>query len=212
MARNSRVTTGWASRHMGNCFIGRSRQGWVVSLLHSEGITGPSDFLVPFVTADGRKRPPLAARLRRVLTSLVTDLGGARRIGRSEAAGLLRVPDMGPLWRRGARWHPPGIGDWTGRGRICPARGQSGLSYLTARTNRGWLVLLRSLWGAPCGSYLVPFDMLPFPAEKWNPDFFVRPLRQSLTHLHGTRRIGFEELMRLRGWNDEEMLEDKAAA
>lgn len=212
MLRKPKAATGWMSRHMGNCLIERTREGWAASLLHSEGITGPSDFLVPFVAADGRKRRALAGRLERLLQSLIMELGDVRRPAQHEVAGLLAVPDMGPLWRRGNRHAPPGIGNWNGRGRLCPTRGQSGICYLTARTERGWLVLLRSPWGSPCGSYLVPFDKLPFRDGKWSPEFFVRPLRWHLTHLHGTRMLSLEQVGKLRAWDDEEMLADETAA
>ncbi len=211
MARKPKIATTWKSRHMGNCFIDRTSAGWVASLLHSEGITGPSDFLVPFQTADGRRRRPLAARLRRLLRSMITELGDVRRVSGREAVELLRPPKLGLLWRKGGRWDPPGAGNWNGRGRLCPWRSQSGLAYLAARTDRGWLVLLRSLWGSPCGSYLVPFDKVPFRGEKWDADFFARPLRWHLSHILGVRKIDFDEAERLRGW-EEDLLDDQKAA
>lgn len=211
MTLKSNVATGWKSRHLGNCFVVRTCEGWVVTLLHSEGIKGASDFLVPFVMADGQKRPPLAMRLRRTLQSLTTGLGDVRHVGQVETASLLRVPNMGPLCRSGANLDPPGVGNWNGRGRGYRCAGQSGVSYLTVRTKLGWLVLLRSLWGSPCGSYLVPFVKLPFGAASWDPDFFVGPLRWHITHLHGARTIDFEEVERLRGWDGEELLDDEGA-
>jgi len=211
MARKAKIATGWESRHVVNCFIGRITAGWVVSLLHSEGISGPSDFLVPFRTADGRRRRPLAARLRRLLRTMITELGDVRRVSGREAAELLPPPKLGPLWRKGARWFPPTIGNWNGRGRLCPWRSQSGLSCLAARTDRAWLVMLRSLWGSSCGSYLIPFDKVPFRGEKCGADFFVRPIRWHLSHLHGARKIGIDEVDRLRGW-EEDFLDDQRAA
>jgi hypothetical protein len=205
MASKSRIATGWESRHFGNCFVDRTHEGWVVSLAHSGGITGPTDFLVPFLAADGRKRRPVAARLKRMLQAMIADLGNVRRVSQTEASRLLRVPHLGPLWRRNVRWYPPGFGNWNGRGRICPSRGHSGFSYLTARTDRGWLVLFRSLWGTPCGSYIVPFDMLPFRAGKWDPEFFVRPIRWHVTHLQGTKKLSPEEAARTKCLFDEEM-------
>jgi hypothetical protein len=211
MTRKTKSATAWESRHLGNCLIEHTDQGWLVALAHSEGITGPSHFLVPFLAADGRKRGPLAARLARLLRRIVTELGDVRRIGRIEADELLSVPDLGPPWRGRARWYPPSLGNWNRRGRLCPSPDWSGICYLTARTERGWLVLLRSPWGAPRGSYAVPFGQLPFGEGKWEPDFFVRPLRWHLTHLHGTRRLRPDQADRLRREYDQEMLDDAVA-
>ena len=211
MGRKRKIPIGWESRHFGGCFINRTSAGWVVSLGHSEGITEPSEFLVPLETADGSRRSPLAARLKRLLRNIITELGDVRRVSRSEITELLQPPKLGPLWRGRVRFYGPNSGNWNERGRLCRTQSRSGLSYLVIRSDRGWLVLLRSHWGAPCGSYLVPFSKVPFRGEKWDADFFVRPIRWHLSHLHGARRIAPGEAQRLRGW-EEDMVDDEMAA
>ena len=211
MARKPKTTTGWESRHLGNCFVRRTPAGWIASLGHSEGITGPSDFLVPIQAADSRRCRPLAARLKQLLRERIAGLGDVRRVSGREVVELLRVPQLGPLWRKSARWYPPGIGNWDSRGRLLSSHSESGFSYLTARTNRGWLVVLRSLWGSPCGSYLVPFDKVPFGERSWDADFFMRPLRWHLSHLRGARKLDFDEVEQIRG-RDEDLLDIQEAA
>ena len=197
MAIKRKVESDWKSRHLGNCFIQRSSAGWVVSLLHSEGIVGPSDYFVPFDALDRRHRHPLAARLKGNLREGITGLGDVRRVSGREAAELAQPPKLGPLWVGRTRHYPPGPGNWNGRGKLCPRRRQSGLSYCALRTDRGWLVLLRSIWGSPCGSYLVPFDKVPFRGKKWDTDFFLRRLRYFLSHLRGARKLDYDEVDRL---------------
>jgi len=202
----------WDSKHVGNIFIVRTREGWVVSLLHSEGITGPSEFLVPFRAANGQSRRQLAGRLRRLLVSTILDLGNVRRASGREVEAELRMPGPEPAPRKGERSAPAHPGNWNGRGRLAPTRGMSGLSYLAARTERGWLVVLRSLWGAPCGSYHVPFDKSPFSGSRWDADFFVRPLRWHLTHMQGARTLNHDEVARLRARHEDDMVDDLKAA
>ena len=212
MATKQRAAGSWESRHFGSCSINRSRLGWVVSLGHSEGITGPFQYLVPFETSDHPRRRPLAARLKRLLQGIITDLGDVRRVPGRELAELARPPRLGPRWRGRVRCYAPGPGNWNGRGKLCPVRSHSGLSYFALRTDRGWLVMLRSLWGSPCGSYMVPFDVVPFRGQKWDADFFIRPLRWHLSHMHGVRKIEFEELRQQLGWWDDACVDDKKAA
>jgi hypothetical protein len=211
MAVKRKVASNWESRHLGNCFIHRTSAGWVVSLLHSEGVTGPSDFLVPFDALDRRHGHPLAARLRSMLRRIVTELGDVRRVPEREAAELMQRPHLGPLWRGRTRWYPPGPGNWNGRGKLCPTRRESGLSYFALRTDQGWLVLLRSIWGNPCGSYLVPLDKVPFRGRKWDADFFLRPLRYFISHRRGARKLDAAEMERLLRWDtDPETMENAA--
>ena len=203
MAIKRKVENNWESRHVGNCLIHRTSAGWVVSLLHSEGIAGPSDYLVPFDALDRRQRHPLAAHLKGMLQGSITGLGDVHRVSGREAAQLAQAPKLGPLWVGKTRYYPPSSGNWNGRGKLCPMRRQSGLSYCALRTDRGWLVLLRSIWGNPCGSYLVPFDKVPFRGKKWDADFFLRSLRYFLSHRRGAQRLDYCEVKRLLGWNSD---------
>jgi hypothetical protein len=198
-----KVENSWESRHLGNCFIHRTSAGWVVSLLHSEGIVGPSDYLVPFDALDRRHAHPLAERLKRMLQGLITGLGDVRRVSAREVAELAQPPELGPLWVGRTRYYAPGPGNWNGRGRLCPTRWQSGLSYCALRTDRGWLVLLRSIWGNPCGSYLVPFDKVPFRGKTWDADFFLRSLRHFLSNRRGARKLDDSEMDQLLRWDSD---------
>lgn len=211
MANNQKLKRQWETRQLGNCFIKRSHAGWVVSVLPMDSVTGPFDYLVPFESANGQRRRSLAARLKRQLQNTITGLGDVRRISARGAADLMRLPNLGRLWRGRARWYPPGPGNWNGRGKLCPVRSHSGLSYCVLRTDRGWLVMLRSVWGNPCGTYLVPFDKVPFRGKTWDEDFFLRPLRWHISHIHGARKMRYDELARLSGWDDEVVFDKKAA-
>lgn len=204
MAMKRKVESNWESRHVGNCFIHRTSAGWVVSLLHSEGIVGPSDYLVPFDALDLRHRRPLATRLKRMLQGVIVELGDVRRLSAREVAELAQPPKLGPLWVGKATCRDSaGPGNWNGRGKLCPMRGVSGLSYCALRTDRGWLVLLRSIWGDPCGSYLVPFDKVPFRGKRWDADFLLRSLRYFLSHRRGARKLDYDEMERLLAWDSD---------
>lgn len=203
MTTKRKASCTWDSRHLGNCFIHRASAGWVVCLLHSDGVTGPSDFFVPNGALDRRHRHSLAWRLKRILEGIITELGDVRRLTAREVAGLAPAPNLGPLWRGRTRYYPPAPGNWNERGKLCPMRQQSGLSYCALRTHQGWLVRLRSIWGNPCGSYLIPFDKVPFCGKKWENDFLLRPLRHFLSHLPGARRIDVCDVERLLGWDAE---------
>lgn len=204
MAIKRKVENNWESRHLGNCFIHRTSAGWVVSLLHSEGIVGPSDYLVPFDALDRRHGHPLAARLKGMLQNYITGLGDVRLVAGREVAELAQPPKLGPLWvGKKTRHDSAGSGNWNGRGKLCPRRRLSGFSYCVLRTDRGWLVLLRSICGNPCGSYLVPFDKLPFRGKKWDADFFLRSLRYFLSHRRGARKLEYSEMERLLDWDSD---------
>jgi hypothetical protein len=202
VATKRELANNWKSRHLGNVFLNRSSAGWVVTLLHSDGVRGLGQYLVPFKALRPRRQRALAACLKLEIKNTLTQLDGGRELSGHEASRWILRPNASATGRYGLT-RMPLPGNWNETGRLRPKRGISGVSYFVIRSERGWLVMLRSLSGSPCGSFLIPFGNGLPRRGRWDADFLLTPVRRFISGLEGAREIGYSEWERLSGWCNE---------